>query len=209
MRAAMCGRRTITGALMGMVLCLSAAAYLWAHCDTMDGPVVVAGRAALQDGDLTPVLKWVRPEHEEELRAAFQRARAVRGLDATARELADAYFLETLVRLHRAGEGEPYTGLKPAGYGLTPALAAADRALETGDAEAVIKLLSEQIRAGVQQRHHRVREAAQRMNQSVEAGRAYVAAYVDYIHYIEQIERLASARGQEPAAPQTGTAHHH
>ena len=31
-----------------------------AHCDTLDGPVVAMARIALDKGDVTPLLKWVR-----------------------------------------------------------------------------------------------------------------------------------------------------
>jgi hypothetical protein len=78
-----------------------------AHCDTLDGPVVAAALVALENGDVTPVLKWVTRENEPEIRAAFSRTLAVRGKGPEAKGLADMYFFETLVRLHRAGEGEP------------------------------------------------------------------------------------------------------
>ena len=86
-----------------------------AHCDTLDGPVVKDARAALDAKDLTPVLKWVEYEKEGEIREAFQHALAVRALGPEARALADRFFFETLVRVHREGEGAPYTGLKPEG----------------------------------------------------------------------------------------------
>jgi hypothetical protein len=105
-----------------------------AHCDTMDGPVVKAAQAALEKGNVTPVLKWVKPPQEADVRAAFQKTLAVRGLGREARDLADQYFFETLVRLHREGEGAPYTGLKPAGA-VEPVVAAADKALEAGSVE--------------------------------------------------------------------------
>src|SRR3990172_5644367 len=79
---------------------------VFAHCDTMDGPVVVEARAALEKGEVTPALKWVKPEYEEEVKAAFAKAIQVRSKGPEAKEVADAYFLETLVRLHRSGEGE-------------------------------------------------------------------------------------------------------
>ena len=100
----------------------------------MDGPVVKTAQAALEKGDVTPVLKWVKPEHEAEIRDAFQKTLAVRGLGKDARDLADKYFFETLVRLHREGEGAPYTGLKPAGA-VEPVMAASDKALEAGSVD--------------------------------------------------------------------------
>jgi hypothetical protein len=98
----------------------------FAHCDTLDGPVVIAAKTALEKKQIAPVLKWVKAEHEPELKAAFVRTLAVRSLGADARELADQFFFETLVRLHREGEGAPYTGLKPVGMKLDAAIEAAD-----------------------------------------------------------------------------------
>ncbi|HOB97871.1 MAG TPA: DUF6448 family protein [Verrucomicrobiota bacterium] len=37
-----------------------------AHCDTMDGPVVLAAKSALGTKDVTPVLKWVKEDAEAE-----------------------------------------------------------------------------------------------------------------------------------------------
>ena len=102
------------------------------HCDTLDGPLAKLAEKALADRNLNVVLPWVRPEDEGEIRQAFDRAQAVRELGPQARLLADLHFLETLVRIHRAGEGAAFTGLKPAGLDLGPAVPAADSALATG-----------------------------------------------------------------------------
>ena len=94
-------------------------AYRWFWTpDTLDGPVVATARIALEQGDATPVLKWVSSEYEEEVKTVFAHALAVRELSPQAREMADSYFFETLVRIHREGESAPYTGLKPAGATL-------------------------------------------------------------------------------------------
>jgi len=108
--------RSCTGLIaVTVVLLVASPENASAHCDTLNGPVVTAARVALQRGDVTSVLKWVKSTEEREVRDAFRRTMAVRGASAEARDLADLYFFETLVRLHRQGEGEPYTGLKPAG----------------------------------------------------------------------------------------------
>lgn len=112
----------------------------FAHCDTLDGPVVQTARTALEKGDVTPLLKWVQADDEKEIRTAFQKTLAVRTKGAEAKELADMYFFETLVRIHRAGEGAPYTGLKP-GEAVDPAVALADRALETGSVDKLVNVL--------------------------------------------------------------------
>jgi hypothetical protein len=161
-----------------------------AHCDALDGPVVRDARLALERGDPTPVLKWVEPEGEAEIREAFRAALAVRAKGDEARQLADRYFFETLVRVHRAGEGEGFTGLKPAGT-VDPGIAAADRALESGSATHLSQELSARLVDGVATRFRRAVQLKQRAGDSVEAGRAYVAAYVDYIHFVEEADRLA------------------
>jgi len=109
-----------------------------AHCDTLEGPVVRDARAALEAQDVTPVLKWVEPDRESEIRQAFEQAQKVRGLGPEARALADRFFFETLVRVHREGEGAPYTGLKPAGTAVDPGIAASDDSLDTGSVEPLV-----------------------------------------------------------------------
>jgi hypothetical protein len=86
---------------------------------------------ALAAGDVTPELKWVPVNDEQLIRTAFQNTVQVRKLGGQAQKLADMYFFETLVRIHRAGEGASYTGLKP-GAEIDPAIAMADEALESG-----------------------------------------------------------------------------
>lgn len=157
-----------------------------AHCDSVDGPVVTDARAALEKGDVTPVLKWVAPEGEKEIRAAFGRAVAVRKLGPDARELADTSFYETLVRVHRAGEGAPYTGLKPAGS-VEPAIAKADAALAAGSADDFARLIAAHAADGLKTRFARVVEAKKHAGESVAKGREYVAAYVDYVHWVEGV----------------------
>lgn len=93
-----------------------------AHCDGMDGPVVKAAQKALRTGNINLVLIWVGKGDEVEVREAFRKTAAVRRQSPQARELADRYFFGTLVRLHRAGEGEPFTGLKPARRDLGPVI---------------------------------------------------------------------------------------
>ena len=77
----------------------------FAHCDSMDGPVVKAAMAALEQGNANLMLIWVKEEYEAEVRGAFERTLVVRQLGGEAKALADRYFLETVVRLHRMGGG--------------------------------------------------------------------------------------------------------
>jgi hypothetical protein len=183
------------------------------HCDTLDGPVVTLARNALESGNVNLVLPWVRTQDEAEIRRAFEHARAVRTLGAPAKALADEHFLETLVRVHRAGEGAAYTGLRPAGLDLGPAVPAADRALEEGSVEKVVELLSEAVRNGVQRHFAAARGRRHFHADDVAAGREYVEAYVPYIHYVERLweDAVRTPRGRhaEHASPAAHAAHRH
>lgn len=165
-----------------------------AHCDTLDGPVVMAAKQALDKGDITPVLKWIKQDSEPELRAIFAKTLVVRKNGPEARELADMYFFETLVRLHRAGEGAPYTGLKPAGGDIPHVVLEADKALETGTVEKVIKHLKHGVEEGIQSRFAKVMEKKKHAAESVAAGREYVEAYVEYVHYVENLYISVTAK---------------
>ena len=173
-----------------------------AHCDTLDGPVVKDARAALESKDVTSVLKWVRQDKEAEIREAFQHAQGVRALGSEARALADRFFFETLVRVHREGEGAPYTGLKPAGTAVDPGIAASDRALETGSVDPLVKLLSAEVDKGLRHRFAQAAEARKHADESTEQGRQYVTAYVEFMHYAERLLQdatTAAAHGQSAA----------
>jgi len=158
-----------------------------AHCDTLDGPVVTLAKKALEQGDVTLVLPWVAADQEDEIREAFDLAVAVRGKGPKEKELADRYFFETLVRVHREGEGAPYTGLKPAGLDLGPAIPAADKALETGNPKPMLELIEERIHEGIHRYFMEAMERKKHSGESVEAGRAYVAAYVPFLHFVERL----------------------
>ena len=177
-----------------------------AHCDTLDGPVVRAARTALESGKLEPVLAWVQPGDEPEIRQAFASARAVRKGSADARALADRWFFETLVRVHRAGEGAPFTGLKPAGT-PEPAVAAADRVVSGEGPEALERLLMGAVRDGLHA--HLARLGKERPPASdVAAGRRWVAAYVPFVHGAEAVHGAAAGTSAHAAHGAAGHADH-
>ena len=194
--------RTIALVVLALFLLLPASAF--AHCDTLSGPVVSDARLALTKGDVTPVLKWVHKDKEAEIRDAFAKTVKVRAASPEARELADRYFFETLVRIHREGEGAPYTGLKaePVEAGIDMA----DKAIESGSADAVVKRVADAAAEGVRHRFQEVVEKKKHAAHNVEAGREYVAAYVEFIHYVERLhqdaERPAGHHGTQATAHQ-------
>ena len=188
--------RWIFFGLSVLTLIFTAPGGVLAHCDGLDGPVVKAAQKALETGDASPVLIWVQKKDEAEIKKAFQKTLAVRKLNPQARELADMYFFETLVRVHRAGEGEPYTGLKPAGRDLGPAIPTADKALESGNVEPLLKLLTESMQTEVREKFKQALAKKKYRVGDVDAGRAYVEAYVPFVRYVEQIyEAVKSPSG--------------
>lgn len=189
-------KRRVLGPLIGALSVLAVGVLgvqiALAHCDGLDGPVVKAAREALRTGDVNLVLIWVQEKDEAEIRAAFQQVLVVRKQSPEAQALADRSFFETLVRIHRAGEGAPYTGLKPAGRDLGPAIPAADKALETGRVEPLQDLLAQAVQHGLHQ-HFEALEALKRYDPNdVAAGRRYVEAYVQYVHYVERLHEAAT-----------------
>jgi len=170
--------------------------FVFAHCDTMNGPIIPEAKAALEKGDVTPILQWVRKGDEGEIRVAFNQAVAVRGQGPQAKELADRYFLETLIRLHRAGEGAPYTGLKD--EAVEPIVAMADKALVDSSSAEMIKELSAHMTTAILEKFNKALSTKRERFKSVDAGRKYVEAYVAYVHYVEGIQNaMVSAAGHQ------------
>ncbi len=186
-----------TGATVAVLFGLSMAlpAPVAAHCDSMDGPVVNAARAALEQGTDKLVLGWVRPQDEAQISAAFARALEVRRAGGEARALADLWFFETVVRIHREGEGAAYTGLKPAGLQPAPGIVAAEKALTTGSVEELAPKLAEDVAAAVRERFEQALALASHDPHDVSAARAYVHAYVEYIHFVEALVDTIHADG--------------
>jgi len=145
-----------------------------AHCDGLDGPVVKAAQRALETRNPALVLIWVPEKDEPEIQTAFERTLAVR-------------FFETLVRVHRAGEGAPFTGLKPAGRDLGPAIPAADEAVRVGSIEPIRQLLTDAMQQRLREEFSHVTAARTFKVDDLAAGRAYIKAYVGFIHLVERL----------------------
>src|SRR5690625_168445 len=175
--------------LLAGALAFAIAGPAMAHCDSLDGPVIADAQTALAESDVTPVLKWIPAADEAEVRSAFDMALAVRGESDTARTVADNYFFETLVRVHRASEGAGFTGIKPLGS-TDPSIAAADRALETGDVDYLADELAAAIRGQISDRFATAYQQRQVADDSVEQGREYVESYVQFTHFVEAVDGL-------------------
>lgn len=171
-----------------------------AHCDAVDGPVATAALKALEAKNVNLILPYAPAEAEPELTTAFEQVLAVRGQGPEAKALADRYFMETAVRLHRGGEKAPYTGLKPAGMDFGPAIPAAEKALASEAIEPLLKLLSQEVGRGLAEHfHHAIEKKAATKEPAAKAGvpaaRARVSAELEFIGYVEKIYLATKSGG--------------
>ncbi|MBI5866998.1 MAG: hypothetical protein HZB43_01680 [candidate division Zixibacteria bacterium] len=188
--------------LIGALILMSQPAQ--AHCDSEDGPILSSIRTALAGGDIAPILKWITPADETQIKSLFERVRALRGQSEEARAVADQLFMETFVRVHRAAEGAPFTGLKPAGS-APPIMVAADRALETGSVQSLADSVANAVRMSIIERFNHALERSKSQNSSVTEGREYVEAYVTYVHFVEGLhDYLSESATHGHAAPEQG-----
>lgn len=172
------------------------------HCDSLDGPVVRAAAQALATGRVESILPFVPADGEAEVRSAFDRTVAVRGTSAEVGDLADRWFFETVVRVHRAGEGAPYTGLKPAGLDVGPVIPVAERAIGTGSADELVRVLVDVVAEEVKDRLDRAMALKAHADDGVPEAREYVEAVLGLQVWSHKLylAALASAHGGE---------HHH
>lgn len=168
------------------------------HCDTLDGPVVGAATEALEAGNVDLVLPYVPKKAEPEVRDCFVSVSNVRGLGSEARQVADRHFFETVVRLHREGEGEPFRGLKPAGLDPGPVIPIAEEAIHTGDPDDLIEALCEVVSERTRSQLSTVLELShQASSGDVEANRAYVSAMLGLQVWAHKLVQYAESAPHE------------
>ncbi len=194
--------------MLGAVIAVLAVSGAAAHCDSLDGPVVMAAKAALQSGKPDGVLAWVQPSDEAAIKEAFSKTLEVRRLGGKAAELADTWFFETLVRMHRAGEGAPYTGLKPAGS-AEEIVKELDASVEKGDIKELAGMIASHAEHSIHAKFEHVMELKKTAGAGVEKGREYVAAYVEFMHYVEGVKNAVHGGGPHGAAEEKPAAHKH
>lgn len=171
--------------LITMAIQVQFTPFVFAHCDTMDGPVITDAKKAIQQKNVNFVLKWVRPESEKELKRTFSLISKVRILSPEAKEVSDKYFFDTLVRLHRSGEGLGFTGVKPSGTPINEKIKAADKSILIGNLSPLKGLVKEENIPELKKRFNKVLSLKKFEPNNIDAGREYVEAYVQFFHYAE------------------------
>ena len=176
--------------LLLFAILFSASNAAFAHCDTKDGPVVADARKAIEKNNVNYVLKWVQAANEKEIKEAFNLTLKVRVLSPEAKELSDNYFFETLVRVHRSGEGVPYTGVKPSGTPIDEKILAADKSIELGNLSPLHDFVTKENHAELKKRFDHVMSLKKFDVNNVEAGREYIEAYVQFFKFAEGEEEV-------------------
>lgn len=181
--------RGIASAILVMMFSLISGIQSYAHCDSYDGPVIKEALTALKTNNVNLILKWIYPEQEQEITSLFKKTIQLKKGDQEVYAIVEKHFLETLVRLHRETEGEPYTGLKPLGS-VTPIIKMADQSLEKNNITVLSSELTAHIEQVVKEKYEKAMQLSKTKDESVQKGREYVAAYVDYTHTLEGIHAI-------------------
>ena len=161
----------------------------FAHCDTMDGPLIKDARLAIAQNNINYALKWVSSKNEAEIKDAFKLMMKVRETGPEGKELAEKYFFETLVRIHRTGEGMPFTGVKPSGTPIDDKVLAADKSIEIGNLSPFKNMVSKDILQELTKRFNKVMSLKNFDVNNVEAGREYIEVYVLFFKFAEGEEK--------------------
>ncbi|MBI0584076.1 MAG: hypothetical protein ISF22_07600 [Methanomassiliicoccus sp.] len=171
----------------------------------------MAAIKSLETENLNHVLIWIPEDGEKELRGIFEKTLHARKAGKEAQEVADDWFFENTIRLHRAGEGAPYTGLKPAGLSEGPVVPRAEKAIETGDPKETIDFILKTVENDLTHRFHRVLEKKEYDVNDVDAGREYIQAFIDWVVYSHSLYTSvtdAAAGHGEHNKGKTGCGHH-
>jgi len=174
------------------------------HCDTRDGPVAKAVGKALETGNVNYILIWIPKNAEHEMKEIFEKALKARKLGKEAKEVADDWVLETAIRLHRAGEGAPYTGIKPAGLDEGPVVPRAEKAIETGDPNEVIHFINHSVDEELRKRFESVYSKKNYHENDVAAGREYVHAFIGFVVFSHHLYTNITGNGPHEEETEKG-----
>ena len=178
----------------------------FAHCDTMDGPTVADGKKAMETNNVNYVLKWVQPKYEKDITEKFNLSMKVKDLSPEAKEISEQYFFSELTRLHRAGEGAPFDGLKPSGTPVDEKVLAADKSIEVGNLSPLENMIEKDKIPELTERFEKVMALKNFDVNDVEAGREYIEAYVKFFKFAEGEEDEAHGTAEDHGAVEANEA---
>jgi hypothetical protein len=166
---------------------------------------------ALETGNLNFVMIWIPKESETELKSIFEKTLRTRKTGKEMQEVAEDWFFENAIRLHRAGEGAAYTGMKPAGLSEGPVVPRAEKAIETGDPKESIGFILKTVEDDLTHRFHHVMEKKKYDVNDVAAGREYVEAFIGWVvysHHLYVSVTSTAGHGEKHEKKGCGCEHH-
>ena len=156
------------------------------YIESMDGPIVKAAETALDMENINYVIPFVSSKDSGELKDAFEKTLSVRELSGEAAELADFWFFETVVRLHRINNGNSYNGLKPAGIDWGPIIPKLDKAFETEKIDEFLNFLLNFIQEDIRSRFDDVLFKKDYDINDVEDARDYINSMLEFVDYTQK-----------------------
>lgn len=171
--------------------------------------MVKAAREALERGDVNLILPYAPKTAEPELKQAFEKTVKARTLEGETKELADRWFFETAVRLHREGEGAPYTGLKPAGLDVGPVLPRAEKAIEEEDANELVRFLSKTVEEEIRKRMDKIITTKHFEPNDVDMAREHTEAVLDLELFSHHVYTFMTTGGGHGKGAEEGEAPKH
>jgi hypothetical protein len=167
----------------------------------------MAAKIALDAGNVNLILPWAPKKAEAELKRAFEKTLQARKLGKAAAEVADYWFFETAVRLHREGEGALYTGLKPAGLDWGPVVRKAEKAIETENPKEIIAFLLHTVEEDLQEKFRHAVAKKEYDENNVDAAREFVHASLGFVLYSHGL--YAFVKGGEQHGEEAKGGHEH
>lgn len=162
----------------------------FAHCDSMDWPLIMDAKKSLESKDPNYFLIWVQEKDEAIVLEKFNKILSLRESNPENLENIDKDFLETLVKIHREWEWAEYTWLKPAGSITNEVIILWDKSVATKDSSELEEFLAKTITNEVKHRFQEVVEKQSYALDDVEAGREYIAEYITFLHWAEWVYEM-------------------
>lgn len=166
----------------------------FAHCDTMDWPVILSAKKSLETKNPNYFLIWVQKKDEPIILEEFNKTLSLRQTNPENLESIDKNFFESLVKIHREWEWAEYTWLKPAGSITNPVVILWDKSFETKNSSELEEYFSKNITNQIKNRFQEVIEKQNYALDDIEAWREYIAEYITFLHWAEWVDEMMNKK---------------
>lgn len=166
----------------------------FAHCDTMDWPVIIAAKKSLETKNPNYFLIWVQKKDEPIILEDFNKTLSLRQKNPEDSENIDKSFFENLVKIHREWEWAEYTWLKSAWSITNPVVILWDKSFETKNSTELEVFLSKTLADEIKNRFKEVIEKQNYALDDIEAWREYITSYITFLHWAEWIQDIINKK---------------